>query len=138
MGPNEPAIPELDSGGLRNFGLTSGAIIAALFGLLFPWLFDRSIPGWPWIVLAVLATWALIVPSTLRPVYRGWMRVGMILSRFTTPLVLGMVYFVVFVPVGLLRRLLGKDSMSRALSPGEKSYRVISETRPGNNLENPY
>ncbi len=69
-------IPELDRKGLREFGLTTGAIIAALFGALFPWLLERAFPLWPWIILLVLGGWALVAPASLRPVYRLWMRFG--------------------------------------------------------------
>jgi hypothetical protein len=37
-------IPALDRNGLRRFGITTGGIIAALFGLFFPWLLERPIP----------------------------------------------------------------------------------------------
>jgi len=138
MAKHENTIPELDSKGLRNFGLTTGAIIAVLFGVIFPWLFSRGIPRWPLIVFAVLAVWALIAPKTLRVVYRGWMRLGLLISRITTPLILGIVFFVMFAPIGLLRRMFGWDSMARTLNPDEKSYRIASKARPSNNLENPY
>lgn len=138
MAQHENTIPELDSRGLRKFGLTTGAIIAVLFGVIFPWLFSRGIPRWPWIVFVVLAVWASVAPSTLRLVYRGWMRLGLLISRITTPLILGIIFFVVIAPIGLLRRVFGRDSMSRTLNPDENSYRVASEARPRSNLENPY
>ena len=47
-------IPELDRKGLRDFGLSTGGIVAALFGIFFPWLLERPWPLWPWIVLGLL------------------------------------------------------------------------------------
>ena len=38
------SIPELDSKGYRNFALTTGGIVACLFGLFFPWLLERPLP----------------------------------------------------------------------------------------------
>ena len=138
MAHHTTTIPELDAGGLRSFGLTTGAIFAGLFGLLFPWVFDRNLPLWPWILFAVLALWALIAPSTLRVVYRGWMRLGLLISRVTTPLVLGIVFYLLIAPVGLVRRLFGRDPMARAFDPDASSYRVESEKYSKENLENPY
>ena len=46
-------IPELDRKGLREFGLTTGALIAAIFGLFFPWLLSVHIPLWPWILAVI-------------------------------------------------------------------------------------
>lgn len=131
------AIPELDKSGLRRFGITTGGIIAVLFGLLFPWLFDHSWPLWPWIVFLVLAAWGLLAPLTLKPVYRGWMRVGMFLGRITTPAILTIIFAFVIVPAALIMRLAGKDPMRREFDSSE-SYRVQSATPLHKNLENPY
>ena len=47
------AIPKLDKKGLRQFGFMFGGIIAGLFGIVLPWLFDFKYPYWPWGVLLV-------------------------------------------------------------------------------------
>ena len=67
-------IPELDTPGLRKFGITTGLIIALLFGLALPYLFEWPWPRWPWIVGAVLIGWALVLPASLKQVYLNWMR----------------------------------------------------------------
>ena len=71
MSADKAEIPELDRPGLRRFGLTTGAIVAALFGVLLPYLFDHAWPRWPWVIAAILITWATVAPGTLRLVYRG-------------------------------------------------------------------
>jgi len=109
-----------------------------LIGGVFPWLLERGIRRWPWIVFEVLVVWALVAPPTLRFVYRGWMRLGLLIGLVTRPLILGIVFFVVFAPIGLLRGMFGRNSMARTLNPDEKSYRIASKARPSNNLENPY
>jgi hypothetical protein len=60
-------------------------------------------------VLLVLA--ALLIPGQLGPVYRGWMRFGLILSKITTPIFMGVIFFVVLTPIGLVRRLFGGDKL---------------------------
>ena len=47
-------IPKLDKKGLRDFGLLTGVIFVALFGLLLPWLRGHGLPRWPWGVSATL------------------------------------------------------------------------------------
>lgn len=131
-------IPELDRTGLRNFGVTTGSIIAVLFGALFPWLFESTIPPWPWILCSVLIGWALVAPTTLRPVYTMWMRFGLLMSKITTPLILGIVFFVVITPFSLVRALFGRDSMSRKLSPNAETYRVKSRIPRKNQLKRPF
>lgn len=131
------AIPELDRKGLREFGLVTGGILVALFGLLIPWLLGRSFPLWPWLVLSVLAVWALAAPLSLRPVYRLWMRFGLLLSRITTPIILGIVFFLVITPMGLVRRVFAHDAMARKFDDSE-TYRVPSRKAAIKNLEKPY
>ena len=130
-------IPGLDRGGLQQFGLTTGAIVAVLFGVVFPYLLDRAWPVWPWIVFAILIVWALIAPVSLNPVYRGWMRVGLLLSKITTPIILTLVFFIAIFPGSLLMRLFRKDPMRRGFDESV-SYRVESRQPSIKNLEKPY
>jgi len=131
-------IPDLDAGGLRRFALTTGAIIAVLFGLVLPWLFGLRFPIWPWPLAVILMLWGLTAPASLRPVYRGWMRIGLLMSRVTTPLILGLVFFVVFVPAGLIMRLSGHDPMKRGMLPDAPSYREPSHAAVPESMERPY
>lgn len=130
-------IPELDASGLRQFGLTTGAIVAVLFGVVFPYFLDLSWPLWPWIVFAVLGIWAIIAPTSLGPVYRGWMRFGMLLSKITTPLIMTLLFVIAIFPGALLMRLFRKDPMRRSFDDSE-SYRVKAKQPSVENLEKPY
>lgn len=131
-------ILDLDARGLRKFGFSTGAIIAALFGILLPWLLELRWPTWPWIVLAALTVPALLAPAALRPVYRGWMTFGMLANRITAPLILGAVFFLLISPLGLLRGLLGKNDMRHAFRKSTVSYRVPSQRKPPSSLEKPF
>lgn len=130
-------IPELDRRGLREFGIITGGVVATLFGVFFPWLLERAWPIWPWVFFGVLAFWGLTFPMTLRPIYRLWMRFGILMSRVTTPLLMGMVFFLAITPLGIIRRLLGKDSLNREFTDAE-SYRNPSNKAPIDNLKRPF
>jgi O-antigen/teichoic acid export membrane protein len=132
------AIPELDAQGLRKFGFTTGGIVAVLFGLVLPWLLGRDWPSWPWILLMVLVVPAVAMPTALRPVYRGWMKFGLIASKITTPLILGAVFFLLICPMGLIRGVLGKNEMRRPCRTTAASYRTPSRRSPPANLEKPF
>ena len=133
------AIPVLDRKGYRDFGLVTGAIVAVLFGLFFPWLFDRALPLWPWIIFAVLGSWGLIAPMSLRPVYNVWMKFGLFMGTYImTPLIMFIVFYGMFVPMGLVMRLFGKDGMARKLDPSATTYRVEVPAPPTKNLEKPF
>ena len=137
MTPDKHRIPELDRTGLREFALVTGGVIVGLFGLFLPWLLDLGWPTWPWILAAVLVAVGLIAPMALRPVYKAWMQFGLILSRFTTPIIMGLVFFLVITPTGLLRRLLASDPLARKFDDRE-SYRVPSKKAAAKNMERPY
>jgi hypothetical protein len=132
-----PRIPELDRRGLRDFALITSGVIVGLFALVLPWLFDFAWPTWPWILAAVLSAVGLAAPRALRPVYKLWMRFGLVLSKITTPIILGLVFFLMITPIGLFRRMFASDAMARNFHAGE-SYRVMREKAPAKNLERPF
>lgn len=132
------AIPELDKKGLRQFGFTFGGIIAGLFGLVIPWLFGLNYPYWPWVVLAVFAAWALVVPTTIEPFYKLWMRFGLVLNFVMSRVILGIVFYLVVLPTGMIIRLKGRDPMNRRLDDHVESYRVEHESTNTNQMEKPF
>ena len=131
-------MPDLDKKSMRRFGLVSGAIVVGLFGLLLPWLFGRSFPWWPWVVSGVVWGWALLHPGSLRPVYRIWMRIGIVLGWINTWLILGVVFFAVVLPMGVVLRIFGKDPMARKFDGTMGSYRVKSTNPPKDNITRPF
>jgi hypothetical protein len=132
------AIPKLDKKGLRQFGFTFGGIIAGLFGVLLPWLFDLNYPYWPWIVLAVFLAWGLAAPTTIEPFYKLWMRFGLLLNAVMSRIILGIVYYLVVLPTGLIMKLKGYDPMKRKLDPSLNSYRIKNESVNKNQMEKPF
>lgn len=134
---NEP-VTTLDAAGYRKFGLVTSAIVIVLFGLCLPWLFSFNYPKWPWIFAAVLSAWALLAPTTLKPVYTGWMKFGHIMNWINTRLILGILFYGMFLPFGVVMRLFGKDPMHRKLDGNLASYRVESLKDNKDNVEHPY
>jgi hypothetical protein len=131
-------IPELDDKELRKFGLTVGAIVAILFGLVLPWFLEHQYPAWPWGVLAILGGWSLIHARSLRPVYWLWMRFGLLASKVTTPVLMTVIFALVILPASLLLRLFRTDPMRRQFERASSSYRVTSESLPTSRLERPF
>ncbi len=131
-------IPELDRAGLRNFGLLFGAIISILFGVVLPWLFGYRFPWWPWIIGSVFAAWALAAPNTLKPVYRLWMRFGLVINAVVNRVVLAAVFYLVVLPTGLILRLRGRDPMQRKFDKQTMSYRTKSRRAPSDQMQKPF
>ena len=118
-----------DAAQLRKFGLLVGGIFCAI-GL---WPIVRSAgPRW-WALVAgvLLLVPALLAPRVLTPVYRIWMTVGEALGWINTRILLGVVFYGLITPMGLIRRLRREDPMRRRHDPAAQSYRVPKPPRPG-------
>lgn len=132
-------IPTLDNKGLRKFGLTTGVIIVVLFVAFFPWVFDATkMPIWPWVLAGLLWVPALLLPSVLRPVYTTWMKIGHGIGWVNTRIILGVLFYIMVLPMGLIMRLFGTDPMSRKLDKSVSSYRKESVREPKDRLEKPF
>lgn len=103
----------------RSFGLSVGGVFLALaaIGAL------RHHVAMP----AVLATLGVVLvgggvaaPGAMVPVRSAWMRMAHGISRVTTPVVMGIIFFVALAPIGLIRRLVGKDTLRP--SAGARTY----------------
>ena len=98
---------DFTTGDGRRFAFPVGSAFLVLAVLL--WWRGHATPMWITASLgAILYVAGLAAPARLGPVYRGWMRLAHMISKVTTPLFMGVVYFVVFTPAGLLMRALGK------------------------------
>ncbi len=123
---------------LKSFGLITGLAVAIIFGLLLPWLFNHGYPRWPWIIALVLWFFAFVRPQVLKPVSRIWLKIGYWLGWFNTRLILGLMYYTIFLRTGVIMHLMGKDPMARKLDSSVDSYRVKSRVRPKNHVERPF
>jgi predicted membrane protein len=121
----------------RSFGLSLGALIAAVFGV-WPLLRSRHAALWPWIIAALLWFAALLRPTALRYLHRGWTRLGFVLGWINTSIILTVLFAISIVPLGLLMRLFGRDRMARKFDPNLASYRVESKLRAEKSMERPF
>ena len=103
----------------RKFGLLVGGAFLAI-AVVFWWR-GHELPMW--IVAGVgglLVLGGLLVPGRLGPVYNAWMGLALLISKVTTPIFMGIVYFLVLGPLGLARRLFGWNAMRH--KPENESY----------------
>lgn len=113
----------------RGFGL----VFATVFGLLgaYKLWHGSGLYGAVFLALGVLfLAAALVVPRVLAPLNRLWTRFGLLLHSVTSPVFLGLVFFVAIVPTGLLMRAFGKDPLRLRLDPAARSY-WIERKPPG-------
>ncbi len=131
-------LPKLDRKRLREFGLLTGAILVVLFGLLLPWIKSHTLPKWPWIIAIILWFWAWLAPMTLKPVYQIWMRIGLVLGWVNSRIILGIVFFGLLMPMGVIMRLFNRDLMGRKFESQISTYRSKSQVTTRERMEKPF
>ena len=90
-------------------------IFSAIFGVL-AWRHYPSIESYVLIGLAlVLLPIVAFVPIILRPVFKLWLKIAHAVGWFNTQILLSIVFILIFIPIGLIMRLLGKDPMKRKM-----------------------
>jgi hypothetical protein len=92
------------------------------------------------IVAMVLHVLNMIVPQMFRPVAVVWLGLSDLLGGVVSKILLSIVFFVVVTPIGMVRRLLGKDSLKlRAFKASQGSVMLErNHTFIGQDLERPY
>jgi len=108
----------------RRFGLTVGSAFLVFAGIAW-WRGHPMSTNVLGVLGATLSVAGLVVPTYLGPVERGWMAFAHLLSKVTTPIVMGVMYLLVLTPIGLMRRALGGNPMVH--TPSGVSY---WKTRP--------
>ena len=113
----------------RSFGLTF-ALVFALLAALAAWRDWRVGPVWFSAACLAFGLAGFLRPSVLAPLNQAWLRFGLVLHRIMTPLILGIMYFLIFTPMGVLMRAFGKDFLRLKRDPKAISY-WISREPPG-------
>jgi len=97
----------------RNFGWTFAALFVLIGVLSHPWLIALG---------ALFAVVTVTRAELLAPLKRAWMRLGELLNRVVSPLVMAVIFFAVFTPVGLVMRAFGRDALCLRYEPKADSY----------------
>ena len=117
----------LDRALLKKFGLTMGiAFLVVTFFILFRHKYSIM----PTLILsAIFFILALIAPVLLEPIYIIWMRLALVLSWINTRLILLIMFYLIFTPIGLGMRLFGVDLLDRKIDKSKNSYWKKKEKR---------
>lgn len=83
------------------------------------------------ILAIVLLSITFIKAEILLPLNKLWMKFGLLLGKIISPIVLGTIFFTIFMPIGILFRLIGRDQLSLKLNK-KFSYWVKKETTSRN------
>jgi polyferredoxin len=114
----------------RGFGLTVGGLflVLALWGF---WRYGGAALTWAFVAVGVpLLLLGLISPARLAPLNRAWMRLGLLLSKIVTPVVMGAIFFLVVTPLGVLMRASGRDPLRLKRDAAPSHWRIREPRGP--------
>jgi hypothetical protein len=127
MSTHETLIREevIEPGSDRSFGLVVGGVLGAIGAYQLvsasAWYLWFLAPG------AMLIVLGLFAPRVLRPLNVGWTRLGLLLGRVITPIVMFLIYAISVVPTAIALRLAGKDLLQLKPRPDQSSYWHVRE-----------
>jgi len=94
----------------RSFGLVF--FIVFILIAFYPLLNDDNIRLWSLIISLIFLILGLLNSKFLMPLNKLWFKFGMLLGKFVSPFVMGLIFFLVVTPIGILMRMLGKDLLN--------------------------
>jgi hypothetical protein len=117
----------------RSFGLMVGGIFVAIG--IWPLIrHGEDIRLWAVILGSLLVVSGLLLPGRLGPIYKAWMAVGHVLGWINTRIILGVIYYGLITPMGLVMRLAGRDALRVRDDHSASTYRVVRPSRPRSHM----
>tara|TARA_B110000008_G_scaffold268794_1_gene297305 strand:- start:378 stop:833 length:456 start_codon:yes stop_codon:yes gene_type:complete len=123
---------------LRNFGIIMSIALSIFFFLVLPFFFAFN-PQYKllWAIL-LLILFSIFAPKKLLYFYKFWMIFGLMLNWVNTRLILGLVFFTLFLIIAIIFKLLKKDPMNRKIDKNILTYREIVIENSHDHMERPY
>ena len=118
----------------RSFGVVF--FIVFLLVALYPLLKGYDLRIWSLVISLIFLALGLLNSKILTPLNRLWFKFGLLLGRFISPLIMGIIFFVVVTPIGIIMRLLKKDLLN--LKYNKKETYWINKTGPKSKMKNQF
>ena len=112
--------PPMKRASERAFGVAFAVVFTAIG--LFPLLGDRAPRAWALTLAGALLAVALVKPALLAPLNRAWFRVALVLQHCVSMLAMGILFYGVVTPTGLIMRGLRKDLLRLRYDRQASSY----------------
>ena len=118
----------------RNFGIVF--FVVFLLIAVYPLSYNGEIRTWSIVVSFIFLILGLLKSKILTPLNKLWIKFGILLGMIFSPLIMGIIFFVIVTPIGLLMRLLGKDPLNLKYNL-HKSY-WIEKNGPKSKMKNQF
>ena len=116
----EKSLSSTKNSELKKFGLLVGSVFAAIG--VFPAVRGRGLNLYFLIIGAAFIILAVSMPNLLSPVHKGWMKVGKILGRINTFLILSIIFYLFVTPLGFARKIFGSGHKKFTHKLSKNSY----------------
>jgi Flp pilus assembly protein TadB len=104
----------------RKFGFTMAGAFA-VFALIFLYKHRLTVVYVLGSLAAFFLFFALVAPKLLEPIERVWMAFARVLGAINTRIIMGLFYVLIFVPLALFFKVIGRDQMRRRWSSGAET-----------------
>ena len=118
----------------RSFGIVFFVIFLLI--ALYPLTKNQDIRLWSLFISLIFLFLGLIKSKILSPLNKIWFKFGIFLGKVISPLIMGLIFFSVVTPIGLIMRMLGKDLINLKYNKN-KSY-WIEKSGPKSNMKNQF
>ena len=113
----------------RSFGLVF--FVVFLIISLWPLISEEPIRIWSAVISIIFLILGIINSKLLTPLNKIWFKFGILLGNIVSPIVMGILFFAVVTPTGLILRVFGKDLLGKKFDKEKKSYWIKRETPVG-------
>ena len=118
----------------RSFGIVF--FVVFLFIALYPLIYNEEIRAWSVIISSIFLILGLLNSKILTPLNKLWFKFGIFLGKMISPLIMGIIFFLVVTPIGLIMRLFGKDLLNLKYNK-QQSY-WIEKNGPKSKMKNQF
>ena len=125
---------EIKIGSNKSFGIVF--FIVFLLIAIYPLINNGDLRIWSLIIAIIFLILGLINSKVLTPLNKLWFKFGLLLGKVVSPLIMGIIFFLVVTPTGLIMRIIGKDLLNLKFNK-KKSY-WIEKSGPKSKMKNQF
>ena len=118
----------------RSFGIVF--FIVFLLIALYPLSHSGEIRVWSAIISLIFLVLGLLNSKILTPLNKLWFKFGIFLSKIISPLIMGIIFFLVVTPIGLIMRIFGKDVLNLKYNKNQSYW--IEKKGPKSKMKNQF
>ncbi len=118
----------------RSFGIVF--FIVFLIIALYPLTYNGEIRVWLAITALIFLLLGLLNSKILSPLNKLWFKFGIFLGKIISPLIMGIIFFIVVTPIGLIMRLFGKDVLNLKYNKNHSYW--IEKNGPKSKMKNQF